>query len=67
MGKHEKIVALSKKKTLDCRRRALETIKALETNGEKVTFYKVEKRGNVSKGFLYRDPIVSQLIREKRQ
>lgn len=66
MANYSKIVELSQKKTKDCRRRALLAIQEIESSGEKITFYKVEKLSQLSKGFLYHDPVISKIIREKR-
>lgn len=62
----EKIVQSAKKRTENTRKKAIDAINAMIANGDNITFYNVNKKTGISKTFLYKDEIVSNLINENR-
>ena len=64
--KYDRIVEISKARTMKCEQICKETIKKMIDNGEKVNLYQVEKKTGVSKSFLYHNEEISKLIKSMR-
>ncbi len=62
----ENMVKAAKSKTENTRKKAIEGINEMISNGENITFYSVNKKTGISKTFLYKDEEVSNLINENR-
>ena len=61
------VVTMAKKRSIECEKKALKAIEDLETKGERITYYKVEKCSGVSRSTLYNNAFISKLIKEKRE
>lgn len=67
LDKHNKIVAMAKEKAARREAEVLEVISEMVANGEKVTFYKVQKVTGAARSYLYGNENIRKLIEEARE
>lgn len=60
----QKIVDLSKQKSVIKQAHVIDVIKSMENSNDRINFFRVAKRANVSKSYLYRNQYVRILIEE---
>ena len=65
-NKTEKVVQLAKEKTKEKEEHVLKIIKEIKETGEKITFYSVYNKANVSKSFVYGNETIRKKIEEER-
>lgn len=67
MGKTDACVKKNKEKAMERQNAILAIIDAMEENGQKITFYGVQKESGASKSYLYKNQIIAERIFSARQ
>lgn len=62
-----KIRSMAKEKSAKRQQEVIKAIKLMKKNGEKISFYSVQKRTGASKSYLYTNEEISKLIQEARE
>lgn len=62
-----KIAELAKKKSVNRQKEVLDAIESMIKNGEKVTFYSVQKKTGASKSYLYNNDKIKMAIQQERE
>lgn len=62
-----KIRSMAKEKSAKRQQEVISAIKLMKKNGEKISFYSVQKRTGASKSYLYTNEEISKLIQEARE
>ena len=58
---------MAKEKSAKRQQEVIKAIKLMKKNGEKISFYSVQKRTGASKSYLYTNEEISKLIQEARE
>lgn len=62
-----KIAEMAKRKSIKRQKEVLDVIASMIKNGEKVTFYSVQKKTGASKSYLYNNEKIKEAIKQERE
>jgi len=65
--KTDKVVKLAKEKAKLTKEKTIGTIEEMYRNGENITFYSVYKKADVSKSYVYSNPVIRGMIEKYRK
>ncbi len=67
MSKIDACVKINKDKAIERQNEILAIIEAMEKEGQKISFYSVQKESAASRSYLYNNPMIAERIRSARE